>query len=228
MRIPQRAFCFSDLHARRLRQGGLRGSVDVLRGEYAGGPGVDQPARSDGTVVFAGRLIPEKRADAVVGAVVEAAKGAPELRGVIFGDGPERAAVLAEIGRLGARELVSAPGFVDADVVEQTLGSALCLVLPSRREGYGLIVVEAASLGVPSIVVEGEDNAAVELISVGENGFIARNASASNLAASIRAVLAAGATLRETTAAWYRRNERGLSLEHSFDTVLASYSAGSR
>jgi glycosyltransferase involved in cell wall biosynthesis len=201
--------------------------VEVLRGEYAGGPGVDQPAPSDGTVVFAGRLIPEKRADAVVGAVVEAAKRAPGVRGVVFGDGPERAAVLAEIDRLRAGELVSAPGFVDAEVVQQTLGKALCLLLPSRREGYGLIVVEAASLGVPSVVVAGEDNAAVELISEGENGFIAQSSRAADLAQAIGAILAAGAALRSTTAAWYRRNEHRLSLDASLESVLASYSGGS-
>ena len=35
-RIPQRAFCFSRLHATRLRDEGLRGEVTVLEGEYAG------------------------------------------------------------------------------------------------------------------------------------------------------------------------------------------------
>ena len=35
-RLPQRAFCFSRLHAARLREEGLRGEVRVLEGEYAG------------------------------------------------------------------------------------------------------------------------------------------------------------------------------------------------
>ena len=47
---------------------------------------------------------------------------------------------------------------------------ALCLLLTSRREGYGLVVVEAASHGTPSVVVAGEDNAATELIEEGVNG----------------------------------------------------------
>ena len=45
----------------------------------------------------------------------------------------------------GAQDTSSAPGFVDAEEVDTALGSALCMLLPSRREGYGLIVVEAAS-----------------------------------------------------------------------------------
>ncbi|HWJ49577.1 MAG TPA: glycosyltransferase, partial [Solirubrobacteraceae bacterium] len=34
--VPQRAFCFSELHAERLRAEGLRGPVTVLRGLYVG------------------------------------------------------------------------------------------------------------------------------------------------------------------------------------------------
>ena len=39
LRIPQRAFCFSRLHERRLREEGFCGQLTVLRGQYAGGPG---------------------------------------------------------------------------------------------------------------------------------------------------------------------------------------------
>jgi glycosyltransferase involved in cell wall biosynthesis len=36
VRVRQRAFCFSRLHAARLREEGLRGEVEILEGEYAG------------------------------------------------------------------------------------------------------------------------------------------------------------------------------------------------
>ena len=49
----------------------------------------------------------------------------------------------------------------------------MCMLSTSRREGYGLVVVEAAARATPSIVVAGEDNAAVELIEEGVNGFVA-------------------------------------------------------
>ncbi len=63
-------------------------------------------------------------------------------------------------------------------------------MLPSRREGYGLIVVEAASLGVPTVVVAGPDNAAVELVSDGVNGFVARRRRPEDLADAIGKVAA--------------------------------------
>lgn len=223
MRIPQQAFCFSRLHAARLRSGGVKGQVVVLEGEYAGKVGVDTPAPSDGTVVFAGRHIPEKDPAAVVGAVVTASRVEPGIRGVIFGDGPERGRVLSEIQRWGAAEIVRAPGFVDGEAVEQTLANALCMLLPSRREGYGLIVVEAASLGVPSIVVAAEDNAAVELISEGENGMVASSNDPDTLASAIVDISQRGAALRESTVRWFHANERRLSLSASLDHVVTVY-----
>ena len=61
-RARQRAFCFSELHARRLREQGLRGEVTVLRGLYAGARSPAQPRPAEPVVLFAGRLIPEKQA----------------------------------------------------------------------------------------------------------------------------------------------------------------------
>ena len=225
-RIPQRAFCFARLHERRLREIGLRGEVSVLEGEFAGPlePPVPQPAEP--VVVFAGRHIPEKRVLAVAHAVVAARKRLPDLRAEIYGDGPDRPKLLQLIAQLGLDGSVEAPGFVEGARVEDALRRALCLVLPSRREGYGLVVVEAASVGTPSVVVADPDNAAAELIAEGENGFVAASAEPEQLADAILSVHAAGATLRERTAAWFGRNARRLSLDNSLATVLEEYGRG--
>jgi len=222
-RVPQRAFCFSRLHAARLRGEGLRGEPTVLTGEYVGSPEQPEPAPARPVVVFAGRHIPEKRVPALLPAFALARASAPELRAQILGDGPERPRVLAEIERLGLAEWVDAPGFVAHAQVEEALRTALCMVLPSSREGYGLVVVEAAARGTPSVVVAGEDNAATELVDDDENGFVAASAAPEDLAAAILRVHAAGPALREATAAWFGRNARRLSLEHSLETVLAAY-----
>jgi glycosyltransferase involved in cell wall biosynthesis len=116
-------------------------------------------------------------------------------------------------------------GFVPAERVEQALSRALCLLLPSRREGYGMVVVEAAALGTPSVVVAAPDNAAADLVTDGENGFVAPSASPSDLAAAIERVHAAGHALRERTAAWFGANARRLSLEGSLERVLVSYAS---
>jgi glycosyltransferase involved in cell wall biosynthesis len=237
-RVRQRAFCYSLLHARRLREEGLRGEVTVLRGLYAastepaaGGGATEVPAgggpardgAAAGVVLFAGRMIPEKRAPLAVAAIASAAARIEGLRGALLGDGPERETVLAEIARRGLGRVVTAPGFTTAETVDAEMRRALCLLLPSVREGYGLVVVEAAARGTPSIVVAGPDNAAVELIEEGVNGFVCESSDPRAIGEAIVRVHAAGSGLRESTARWYARHERELSLESSLRAVLESY-----
>ncbi len=223
-RVRQQAFCYSRLHARRLREEGLRGEVTVLRGLYAdtvAPTSTEGPA--DRLVLFAGRMIPEKRAPLAVAAIADAAERIEGLRGELLGDGPEREAVLAEIARRGLEEVVSAPGFTSAETVDAEMRSAMCLLLPSIREGYGLVVVEAAARGTPGIVVAGPDNAAVELIEEGVNGFVCASSDPEEIAEAIVRVHEAGSGLRESTARWYALHEWELSLESSLQRVLASY-----
>ena len=143
----------------RLQEQGLRGDLTVLEGIYAGPPG-SPPEPAEPVVVFAGRHIPEKQAAALVPAIARARARVPELRGEIIGDGPARPEVLRLIAEHGLDGAVEAPGFVAEERLNSILRRALCLALPSKREGYGLVVVEAAAHGVPSVVVRGPDNAA--------------------------------------------------------------------
>jgi glycosyltransferase involved in cell wall biosynthesis len=205
----------------------VNGEVTVLEGEYAGSLEPRTPERAEPVVVFAGRHIPEKRVPALVPALALARKRVEELRGEVYGDGPERGEVLRLRSSLGLDGALDVPGFVAAERVDTALARALCMVLPSRREGYGMVVVEAAARGTPSVVVAGPDNAAADLVSDGQNGYVAPSASPEDLAAAIERVHAGGHALRERTAAWFAANAERLSLEGSLKRVLDGYSDAS-
>lgn len=222
LRVPQHAFCFSRLVERRLLAERLRGGVTVLEGQFEGTPSI-APLPAEQRVVFAGRHIPEKNPVAVVSAVAKARESIPELRVTIFGDGPERPGVLAAIAELELGDVVEAPGFVDATEVEDAIARALCLVLPSRREGYGLVVLEALSKGTPVVLVQGADNAATEFIEEGKNGFVAADASMEVLAEAVIKVRDGGDSLRSSTLAWFLRRTDRLSLESSLAVVSGAY-----
>jgi glycosyltransferase involved in cell wall biosynthesis len=222
-RVRQRAFCFSELHAQRLHEVRLRGEVTVLRGLYAGAREPLKAREADPVVLFAGRLIPEKQVTLGVAAMALAVQRIEGLRGVFLGDGPERGALDAAIVEHGLEEVVSAPGFAATETLEREMRRALCVLAPSRREGYGLVVVEAAARATPSVVVAGEDNAATELIEEGVNGTIAPRADPQAVADAIVRVHEAGVALRESTARWFAQNSEQLSLEHSIQVVLKSY-----
>ena len=76
------------------------------------------------------------------------------------------------------------------------------------------------------MVVAGEDNAAVELIAEGVNGFVAPSDSPEDLAAAIWAVYEGGGALREATRAWFADNARRVSLARSQELVVEVYDSG--
>jgi glycosyltransferase involved in cell wall biosynthesis len=185
-----------------------------------------QPEPARPVVVYAGQLIPEKRATALMPAVALARKQIPDLRPEIYGDGPEHENVLRAIDRYELDGAVTAPGFVEAEVLEEARATALCFILPSAREGYGLVVLAAVARGVPVVVVAGPDNAAVELVEEGVNGAVAPSAAPEDLAAAVVRVHQAGTDLRRSTLDWFHRNAERLSLERSLQSVLEAYGGG--
>lgn len=224
--VPQRAFCFSQLYARRLREEGLRGEITMLAGAYDGPLDVQPVEQADNVVVFAGRHIPEKGVPAIVPAIARLRDRLPDVRALILGDGPERGEVERRVREYGLEQAIDVPGFVATEAVDAALARALCLLLPSRREGYGLVVVEAAARGTPSVVVAGADNAAVELITEGVNGFVAPSPAPEDMAAAVAAVHEAGPALRASTARWFAENARRVSLRRSLEVVVGVYDGG--
>src|SRR5207245_9529173 len=122
----------------------------ALEGQNAGPlpPPVDKAVEP--RVRFAGRLIPEKRAALAVAAFAAAADRIDGLRGELYGDGPEREAVLAAIELHGVADRLSAPGFVAVAEIDAAMGRAMCMLSTSRRGGYGMGVVEASARAPPS------------------------------------------------------------------------------
>ena len=59
----------------------------------------------------------------------------------------------------------------DYDNLIGYMKSSKVLVLPSTREGFGMVVIEANACGIPVITVDHPMNAAVDLVEDGVNGF---------------------------------------------------------
>lgn len=223
------AFVFSELHAMRLREEGYRGRPILLKGAYAGP--VDQHESGDArapVVVYIGRHIPEKRVHAIPAAIALAREHIPGLRATIFGDGPDRPRVLAEIARLGLQDIIRCPGFAPWETVDVELRRAMCLILPSRREGLGLGIVEALARGTPAVVARGPDNAATELIEEHYNGFVADDADPALLARAVVAVHRAGPELLDRTRTWFAANAARLTIAASMVELESVYAAAAQ
>ncbi|WP_297486562.1 glycosyltransferase family 4 protein [Thermococcus sp.] len=126
------------------------------------------PAELESDVVFAGRLIPEKGVDLLLRALAEVKEEIPDVRAVVIGDGPERGRLEQLSARLGLEDSVLFTGFLESrDEVIAIIKASKVFVLPSRREGFGMVVLEAMASGLPVVTLNAPMNAARFLVGEG-------------------------------------------------------------
>ncbi|MDQ1112997.1 glycosyltransferase involved in cell wall biosynthesis [Microbacterium testaceum] len=222
--ITPLATCHSQLSATRLRREGLRHAPLVSPGLIDGAAEVAPPssAVTPPYVLYVGRHIPDKRVEVLPAAVAAARENLPDLRLVVLGTGPSSEAVRAEVRRVGGEDWTDFPGFVSDAELDTLLHGALALANPSRREGYGLVVVEANAHGTPVILVADEGNAATELIDDGVNGVVSPTTRPADLARAIRDVAAGGDDLRRTSRAWYDTAVDTRTIRRTVDGIRAA------
>jgi glycosyltransferase involved in cell wall biosynthesis len=222
--IPHDAYCISRMHADRLVSEGYRRTPVVLPGIYAGPAEPKPAARVDpNLVVYAGRHVREKRVDLLVEAFALARQELPDLRLELYGEGPETARIARVATTAGVDGSVRFPGKRPEAEVDAAIARAACVATASEREGYGLVVVEAAAHGTPSVIVAGVENASVELVENAVNGVVAPDASPRSIAAALVTAVEAGASLRDSTRRWFERHAPRLRIEASLELVTEAY-----
>ena len=167
VRVRHRAFCISRLTERRLVEEGFAG--DARRPSRASMRGRSEPspgATSSRVVVYAGRHVREKRVPLLVEAFARGPSrscraSARALRRRARPAATPRQRV--DAARARGRRRVPRPPAAGGGRAARSHGPRASR-RASEREGYGLVVVEAAARGTPSVVVAGAENAAVELV----------------------------------------------------------------
>ncbi len=102
-------------------------------------------------VVVLSRLVPHKQIEDALEAVAQLRPQLPGLHLDIVGGGWWWQRLVEHASRLGISEAVTFHGHVDDVTKHHVLQQSWVHVLPSRKEGWGLAVVEAAQHGVPTI-----------------------------------------------------------------------------
>jgi len=132
--------------------------VVIPNGSPYGEPGdasrTGEAVPGDPVVAYVGRLVGHKRVERVVGLAAELAGAWPGLHVHVVGRGPEEAELAAHAARLGVSGRVSLHGFLPEPRKNAVLGAARLNVTASEFEGWGLTVIEAAALGVPTVAYD--------------------------------------------------------------------------
>lgn len=131
-------------------------------------PKLDYQLHDPVTLIFVGRLHPQKRLHLLLPAFQRAADARPKLRWrlLLVGDGPLGPSLEALVRELdGVGEVIFCG---QTDDVQSYLAQADMFILPSQAEGMSNALLEAMAYGMPCIV--SRDGGNLALIGDGENG----------------------------------------------------------
>jgi glycosyltransferase involved in cell wall biosynthesis len=113
-----------------------------------------------GRIVYAGRVVPHKHVQLLVNAFREVKKKIPAAELHIIGSGSGLPSIRNSASTI---KDCYVHGFLPEEQMIDLLKSAWLFVLPSEREGSGIVVLEAMAAGVPFVTIDHPDNATKEL-----------------------------------------------------------------
>jgi len=169
------------LVGRRLPMAVVPPGVDVDRFRPMASPGRDAARAASGLpvdgrlVVAMSRLVPRKGFDVLIAAAALLAASRPDLTVAVAGTGRDRARLQRLVAATGAP--VRLLGFVPDTALPDLLGCADVFAMPCRsrwggleQEGFGIVFLEAAACGVPSVA--GASGGSAEAVVHGETGLV--------------------------------------------------------
>lgn len=176
------------------------------------------------TFLYSGALSHRKGVELLAGAFLALAAEVPTVRLKIMGEGdlePRLRRLLAGCDR------VEWVGFKDWDELPGVYATAQALVVPSRHDGWGLVVPEGLAAGLPTIATN-RTGAALDLIEPGRNGWLIEAGSGGVLLAAMREAAALDAGSWQAMSAQARLSIRDHTLAAGAARLLAGIAAGRR
>jgi glycosyltransferase involved in cell wall biosynthesis len=128
-------------------------------------------AELDVVAVYVGNFIKLKGLDALLTAFAAAVKEAPRLRLALVGSGDEEAALKEQAEALGVASRVQWMPYRQQPELWDVYGCGDFFVLPTRRDTFGVVVLEAMAAGLP-VLCSRFAGAVNDLVADGKNGWV--------------------------------------------------------
>ena len=152
-----------------------------------------------------------KGIDTLLTAVAKARSAGVNLRLDVVGDGDDRNRLEAITTSLQIRDLVSFHGSVADEEVQHLIAEAHIFAMPSKKEGFGIVFLEAMAAGLPCIGAN--HGGTPEVIEHGETGFLIEYGDSDALAFYLQTLAESPRLLERMSAAAQNRNREVFSLE---------------
>ena len=124
------------------------------------------------TLVAVSRLVPHKRIEHAIDVVAELGRRWPALRLEVVGQGPWDEVLRKHARDRGVEDRVKLHGWVDEQAKHEILARSWLHLCPSVKEGWGIVIMEAASHGVPSVAYRAAGGVAESIVE-GRTGLLA-------------------------------------------------------
>lgn len=130
------------------------------------------PLQDGPDILFAGRLIQEKRVDVLLRALASDKLKSTNSVAWIVGKGSESEYLKRLAGELGLGDRVKFHDWLGEEQLYGAMKSASAFALLSEREGFGMVVLESMAAGTPVVVARGANSAAPDLVTDGIDGYV--------------------------------------------------------
>lgn len=166
-------------------------------------------------ILSVGRLTEQKGFDLLIRAWVEVSRRFPDWHLTIYGEGEERESLLQQIHHLGVEGSITLHNPVPH--IEEEMTKHSLFVLSSRFEGFGLVLVEAMTCGLPVVSFDCPHGPR-DIIAHGKDGLLVPNGDIHALAeAMVR--LMEHAELRQQMGVQGQKDVQ----RYAIDTVMARW-----
>ncbi len=163
-------------------------------------------------LLFVGRLMPHKRPEMAIDLLEELHDLTLTL--CIVGVGPLRTELQIKVDRGGLNRQVVFVEMASDEMLGGLMRRSRILLSPSEREGFGLVVAEALSLGTPVVTVDAPTNAAQDLVIDGVTGQICIAGSLVDFSSAVRTLIENPIPRHQVIEGW-----QSLNVPTSFEEV---------
>lgn len=172
-------------------------------------------------ILCVGRLVAAKGQQVLLAALAELLQAGRDVHLCLVGDGPERAALQAQVATLGLGARVTFAGVVNQDGIRAYYAAADLFALASFAEGLPVVLMEAMAMEIPCVTtwITGHP----ELIRDGQDGLLVAPGDSAALAAAIARLIDDPPRRQALGAAARRRVMAGFDLDANTERLAAIF-----